>query len=314
MEGMQPFRWGVFGTAEKVKVFAGDLRHAEGRHVLAALVAEEEVPELSGVAHVADLERLLQAGVDAVYLATPWREHYHQVRQCLLHGVPVLCERPVAENAGQLKSLMQLSADTSTFMMEAMWIRFLPSVKKMLSVVSSGTIGDVVSVKASINPKSVQRAGQSAEATLATLMELGEYPVFLATLFLGKPEYVQATGKQLAEGRRDNFSAFLSYREGQYAFLETGLILGTSTARIQGDKGGLVIRNPWSAKPEGIEVDLLDGTKVLHRSDWPGMGLHFELDEVAACVRRGEIESPLYCHHFMLDVMHTLDAIRIQLS
>lgn len=314
MEGMQPFKWGVFGSADKVKAFAGDLRHAQGGHILSALVAEEEVPELSGIAHVADLERLLQAGVDAVYIVTPWREHYHQVRQCLLHGVPVLCERPVAENAGQLKSLMQLSADTQTFMMEAMWIRFLPSIKKILSVVSSGTIGDVVSVKASISPKTIDKSSQSGEATLATLMELGEYPVFLATLFLGKPEYVQAAGRQLPGGGRSNFSAFLSYREGQYAFLETALNLGTSSAVIQGDKGSLVVRNPWNAKPEGIEVDLADGTKVLHRSDWPGMGLHFELEEVAACVRRGEVESPLYCHHFMLDVLNTLDAIRIQLS
>lgn len=314
MEGMQPFRWGVFGGPDKVKAFAGDLQHAEGRHVLAALVAAEEMPELAGTAHVADLERLLQAGVDAVYLATPWGEHYHQVRQCLLHGVPVLCERPIATNAGQLRSLMQLSADTNTFMMEAMWIRFLPSIKKILSVISTGTIGEVVAVKASISPKFIARGAQSAEESLGTLMELGVYPVFLSTLFLGKPEYVQAAGRLLPGGRRDNFSAFLSFREGQYAFLETGLALGTSSAVIQGGKGSITIRNPWSAKPEGIEVDLPDGTKVLHRSDWPGLGLHFELDEVAACVGRDEIESPLYCHHFMLDVLHTLDAIRVQLA
>lgn len=314
MEGMQPFRWGVFGGAERVRAFAADLPHAQGGHVLGALVAAEPLPEFAGSAHVADLERLLQAGVDAVYLATPWQEHYMQVRQCLLHGVPVLCERPIAENAGQLRSLMQLSADTGTFMMEAMWIRFLPSVKKMLSVISSGTIGEVVAVKASISPKFLDRSGQPADTALGTLMELGVYPVFLATLFLGKPEYVQATGRLLPGGKRENFSAFLSYREGQYAFLETSLTLGTSTAVIQGDKGSLRVRNPWSLKPEGIEVDLLDGTKVLHRSDWPGVGLHFELEEVAACVRRGDIESPLYCHHFMLDVLHTLDAIRVQLS
>lgn len=314
MEGTQPFRWGVFGTKEKVQAFAADLQHAADGHVLAAMVAEASVPEPPGVAVVADLERLLQAGIDAVYLATPWREHYHQVQQCLVHGMPVLCERPVAGNAGQLRSLMQLAADTNTFMMEAMWIRFLPTVKKMLSIISSGTIGEVVSVKASVGPKFLDRGGQTAEQSLGTLLELGAYPVFLATLFLGKPEYVQAMGKLPASGVRDTFSAFLSYREGQYAFLETSFTLGTSTAVIQGDKGSLRIRNPWSAKPEGIEVDLLDGTRVVHRSEWPGTGLHFELEEVAACVRQGQIESPLYCHHFMLDVLHTLDAIRVQLA
>ena len=110
------------------------------------------------------------------------------------------------------------------------------------------------------------------------------------------------------------FSAFLSYRAGEYAFLETSLTLGASEAVIQGDRGRVCVRNPWSPKPEGIEVDLLDGTKVLHRSEWPGLGLHFELDEVANCVPHRQIESPLYCHHFMLDVLHTMDAIRTQLT
>jgi predicted dehydrogenase len=180
--------------------------------------------------------------------------------------------------------------------------------------VSSGTIGEVTTVKASISPRTVDLSQQTAEERLSTLMELGSYPVFLATLFLGKPEYVQATGKVAASGKRELFSAFLSYREGQYSFLETNLSLGISSALVQGDKGSVLVRNPWSPKPEGIEVDLLDGTRVLHRSEWPGLGLHFELDEVASSVRQGLTESPLFCHHFMLDVVHTVDAIRTQLS
>lgn len=311
---MQPFNWGVAGSTERLRAFADDLHHATHPHHLAAIVGAEEALDFPGTAIVPDLEGLLHAGVDAVYLATPYSLHYEQVARCLQQRVPVLCERPIVENAGQLKTLMQLAEVHHTFMMEAMWIRFLPSVKKILSIVSGDTIGEVVSVKASISPKTPRHGAQSEGVAPAGLVELGVYPVFLATLFLGKPEYVQATGKGPASGKTEYFSAFLSYRAGQYAFLETSLTLGSSEAVIQGDRGRVCVRNPWSPKPEGIEVDLLDGTKVLHRSEWPGLGLHFELDEVANCVRQQQIESPLYCHHFMLDVLHTMDAIRTQLS
>jgi scyllo-inositol 2-dehydrogenase (NADP+) len=311
---MQPFQWGVVGSTERIRALADDLQYAVHPHRLAALVGAEEALDFPGATIVPDLEGLLRAGIDAVYLATPFTLHYHQVARCLQQHVPVLCERPIAENAGQLKTLMQLAEVHHTFMMEAMWIRFLPSVKKLLSIISSGTVGEVVSVKASISPKTPRHSAPQEGSTPAGLVELGVYPVFLATLFLGKPEYVQATGKGPQSGKAEYFSAFLSYRAGQYAFLETSLTLGASEAVIQGDRGRVCVRNPWSTKPEGIEVDLLDGTKVLHRSEWPGLGLHFELDEVATCARQGQIESPLYCHHFMLDVLHTMDAIRTQLS
>ena len=311
---MQSFKWGVIGARKKANVFANDLSFAAHPHALAVIATEEGGENFPGAMAVNSLEEFLQTDIDAVYIASPYHMHYEQVAQCLKHGKPVLCERPIAGNAGQLRSLMQLAADHNTFMMEAMWIRFLPSIKKILSIVSSGTIGEVIAVKASISYKTPEGLAHTISDGGSTLMELGIYPVFLTTLFLGKPEYVQATGKSTEGSRAEFFSAFLSYRSGQYSFLETTMNLGTSSALIQGDKGSIQIKNPWSAKPEGIEVDLADGTKVLHKCEWAGQGLHFELDEVLECVRAGSIESRMYCHHFMLDVMHTLDAVRTQLS
>jgi predicted dehydrogenase len=128
LEG-QPFNWGVIGSADKVQAFASDLKHATHTHVLKAVVAGDGL-DLSGTTTVASLDQLLQSGIDAVYIATPYGYHYQQVAQCLERGVAVLCERPICQNAGQLQRLMQLSERTGAFMMEAMWIRFLPSIKK----------------------------------------------------------------------------------------------------------------------------------------------------------------------------------------
>ncbi len=311
---MDELKWGLIGPIEKAKAFVDDLQYANYPHRLTArLSIEERGHQQEGVQTYTDLYKFLQSDVDAVYIASPYTMHYAQVKQCLLQGKAVLCERPIAQSTDELEHLMRISEHNHTFMMEAMWIRFMPTVKKVLSIIGNDGIGEVVSVKASLSYKQGGE-GDTINPGGGALAELGIYPVFLCTLLLGKPDYVQATGRLNEEGQDDFFSAFLSYESGQYGFIETNrLVRGDSTAIIIGEKGSIHIKNPWNIKPEGIEVDYFDGTKVLHKSEWEGQGLYFELDEVYECVEQGVIESQLYCHHFSLDVMQTLDDIRRQL-
>ena len=311
---MNPLIWGFIGSIEKAKTFLSDIEFANYPHRLHALLTIDDTAErLPDVESFTDLYQFLQSDVDAVYIASPFTMHYAQAKQCLLNGKAVLCERPVTKNAEELLHLIQLSEHNHTFLMEAMWIRFLPTIKKVLSLISSSAIGEIVSVKASLNYKSAESLLPNSGG--GALFELGIYPVFLCTLLLGKPEYVQATGRLTQTGEDEFFSAFLSYENGQYGFIETNkLVRGASSAIIIGERGSIQIKNPWSAKPEGIEVDFYDGTKVLHKSEWKGVGLYFELDEVYESLQQDAIESQLYCQHFSLDVMQTLDDIRKQLA
>jgi scyllo-inositol 2-dehydrogenase (NADP+) len=313
---MDQLKWGLIGSVEKAHAFISDLQFATYQHQLQSLLIIDNASNNSfeGTEVFTDLYQFLQSDIDAVYISSPYTMHYAQVKQCLLNGKAVLCERPIAQNAEELVHLMKISEHNHTFMMEAMWIRFMPSIKKVLSIISSGAIGEIVSVKASLAYKPGHSAAISQNPGGGALFELGIYPVFLCTLLLGKPDYVQATGRMQESGEDDFFSAFLSYENGQYGFIETNKIArGDSAAVIMGDKGSIQIKNPWNIKPEGIEVDFFDGSKVLHKSEWEGQGLYFELDEVYECLQQGVIESQLYCHHFSLDVMESLDDIRRQI-
>ncbi len=314
---MDQLHWGVIGSLEEAKAFAADLPYASENHILQALLTDEklddEVPQ-SVVPHIyTDLQEFLLTDIDAVYVASPQEMHYAYVKQCLLHHKPVLCEKPIAKDAEELRHLNELSQSTGTFMMEAMWIRFLPNIKKVLGMVSSGVIGDIISIKSSANRKSMASNSLLSERNI--LIELGTHPVFLCVLFLGRPDYVQGTYGQSSHGPGEFLSAYLSYEEGQYAFIEASTInRSPAYALIEGDKGFIQIKNPWSTRPEGIEVDLLDGTKVLHKSDWQGTGFQFEVDEVYKCLKEGLIESQLYPHHFSLDIMYAMDDIRQQIK
>jgi predicted dehydrogenase len=211
---------------------------------------------------------------------------------------------------------MNLAESNNTFMMEAMWMRFMPSIRKILGIVSSGIIGELVSIKASVSydkATAEQLTGITGQGDM--LVELGTYPVFLCVLFLGKPDYVEGTSSATNNGANQFFSAFLSYNESNYAFIEASSInRGDSQVTIEGEQGRIHMRNPWSTKPEDIEVIFFNGTKNIEKVEWEGSGFQFEVDEVYKSLKEGYIESQLYCHHFNLDVIQTMDELRLKLK
>jgi len=56
----------------------------------------------------------------------------------------VLLEKPVTCNAAELRSLAQTAKEKEVFFMEAMWTRFLPTIKEFKKVVEGGRLGDPV--------------------------------------------------------------------------------------------------------------------------------------------------------------------------
>jgi hypothetical protein len=64
--------------------------------------------------------------VDAIYIATPNRFQFENVKLCLQAEKAVLCEKPITINSIQAKELFELSQSKNTFLMEALWTRFLP--------------------------------------------------------------------------------------------------------------------------------------------------------------------------------------------
>lgn len=323
---MEVFKWGIIGPGNIAHAFADDLPRAlSATHVAHAVLAKEEkdATEFSKKFNLSlqftNLEEFIKkSGVDAVYIATPHVYHYEEAVQCLQNRIPVLCEKPITINARQLSHLIQLSAENNTFLLEGMWIRFLPSIQKILSLYANGVIGNIISIKADMSYKAQydpQSRYFNPELGGGSLLDLGIYLVFLSTLLLGKPQEIKAGGivtDSLVDG---NCSALFTYKTGQTALVESSFISKTEgIATIYGDKGLIRIRHPWYEKPEGIDVEFYEGTKVFHKCEWEGKGLYFEVDEVYNCIAKGLTESVYYCHHFSLDVMQTLDEMRKQLN
>ena len=102
--------------------------------------------------------------VDLVYIATPASEHAEEVRLCIERGKPVLCETPIALTSAEADSLFSLASSLDVLVVEAVHTRFLPFFKQIVSVISSGAIGNPVMMTAYMASDIENTARQSSKA------------------------------------------------------------------------------------------------------------------------------------------------------
>ena len=94
-----------------------------------------------------DYSKLL-ANVDAVYIRSLPNEHYEQIKQALNMGKHVLCESPLTLDEQQSKELFEMAKSKNLILMEAIKTAYATAYRRLLLLVKSGKIGDVISVDA----------------------------------------------------------------------------------------------------------------------------------------------------------------------
>src|SRR5690606_41796812 len=64
------------------------------------------------------------------------------------HGRAVLCEKPFTLNAATSRELIDTARAAGVFLMEAMWTRCNPTIRRMVELIADGAIGEVTTVRA----------------------------------------------------------------------------------------------------------------------------------------------------------------------
>jgi predicted dehydrogenase len=204
------------------------------------------------------------------------------------------------------------------FLMEAMWTRANPAVRRVLDLVGSGVIGDVVHVQADFGipgPFPVGHRMRALELGGGALLDLGVYPVTFAHLFLGAPSSVAAWAALTPEGSDQNTGLLLGHDSGAIATLHCGFVGETSQrATITGVDGRIEVARAFY-RPDTFRV--IDGrNSTVEDVTVPirGNGMAYEAEEVHRCLRAGLTESPLIPLDDSLAIMRTLDAARAQIG
>lgn len=322
---MEKFAWGIIGPGAIANQFATDFQwiNTHRCYVKAVLSHRQESAEAFahtyGAAAYTDINRFVkEAAVNAVYIATPHALHYQYAAACLKCRIPVLCEKPLTISYAQTAELVRLSQEYNTLLMEGMWIRFLPSMSKLINLAEADEIGEIISIKAFMSyqaPKDDNNRYYNPELGGGSLLDLGIYPLFLTTLLMGKPDYVQASARRSKKGIDEHCAVLLVRDQRQFALLESSILIKTrNEAIISGCKGTVVIREPWNEKPQGIVIEWNDGRKTDIPCEWPGSGFQYEAEAFLQSLASQKTECERMPHEESLLLAELADAIKKQIG
>jgi predicted dehydrogenase len=322
-----PWRWGILGTGWIAARFAASLRLRTRQRVQAVAsreltTAERFASSVGNPAAYGTYEALVTDPlVDVVYVATPHNFHHAHARLALEAGKHVVVEKPMGLGAAECRDLAAISTAHGRFLMEAMWTLFLPKFDVIRQLLDSGALGTVHSVIADMGEHfGPEHRIMRADLAGGPMLDLGTYPVMLATWVLGAPAQVLATGTAAPRdlspsGVSGQVGAVLRTESGGVAALHTSL-LGESptTAVIVGSEATLTIDGPFN-QPGGFTVTS-NGGQVLRYEEPPvgHAGLHFEAAEAARRIAAGELQSELRPVADTIRTMEVMDQIRHQVT
>ena len=315
-------RWGILATGRIAGDFVSDLQLLPDAQVTAVgsrtLSAAQGFATRFGIgsAYGSWDELAASSDVDVIYVATPHSSHHAATMVCLSAGKAVLCEKPFTLDVATSLDLMTTARSRGLFLMEAMWMRCNPTIRHAQSLVADGVIGEVTHVTADFGvagPFEPSHRLRAPSLGGGALLDLGVYPITLAHLFLGVPSGIVSWASLWPEGTDANTAVVLSYPSGAVATVHCGGLGETAQrATITGTLGRIEIDPPFW-RTHGLTL-VANGQTT--RVDLPmrGNGLGYEAEETMRCLKAGLTESPVIPHEATLDVMRTLDAVRLQIG
>ena len=315
---MSEFRFAVMGAGDISRKFCDAVRRLDGCSVVAvssksldrakAFAAREGVPSAYGsYSEMLDKER-----IDCVYIGADTGSHFALTMLCLERRVPVLCEKAMFCSSADAEKAMAFAKEQKTFMMEAMWSYFLPSIKKAKEWVDAGRIGRIYFSDILLGFKASTKEGNRYFNTKlggGTAYDLSVYTYDLTTLMLGHGFLDCQVSALWHESGVDSVNhAVLRYPDTISAM--TTSIIGPLEERLilYGEEGKIIVPHSHYASDAFLYDQKGNVVEHFHDSETVN-GFVYEVREAADCVTAGKLESDVVPHSVTLDSARFYDRI-----
>jgi len=236
-------RWGVLGCARIAREHVIPAMQSSSNSEFHAVASRDESKLADFRARFNVLktyhgyeELLRDPEVDAVYVPLPNSLHREWTIQAAERGKHVLCEKPMALNAAEVREMMAASAANKVNLMEAFMYRYTDRTRQVQEVLRRGTLGDIKFISSTFrfllaNPASIKL---KPDLGGGALYDVGCYPVNFIGMVVDRltrdpsrrgenllPESVAVECTRVA-GVDVNFSALMRYPSGLIASLNCG--------------------------------------------------------------------------------------------
>lgn len=255
---------------------------------------------------------LARDDIDVVYIATTHNFHADNIKQCLLAGKHVICEKPMVLTESDARACFALAQEKNLFLMEAMWTRCLPALQKARAWIEAGRIGTLQSANSVIG----FRAGNDTNGRLlnpalagGAMYDIGVYAIEIVSYLMGE------SVDEVAFMRRDHEITGVDSRVSmilRYPSADACLqCLFTSNPKeytiINGSHGFIEIPASHSVR----EAHLFDENRTLIETVSAPFenGFTFEIEEVIRCVREGRCTSKINPHEMTINCAKIFETV-----
>ena len=283
-----------------------------------AFAAKHNIPRV-----YTDYDEFLDSGLDAVYVASPNFAHCSQTLKALDRKKHVLCEKVMAVNEQEVRSMIDCALENNVVLLEAMRPDFdpaydlieqnLPRIGKLRR--ATFEFCQYSSRYDSFREGIIQNAF-NPELGNAAVMDIGVYCIHSLVRLFGAPKNVKAFSTKLSNGFDGSGIVLLEYEDMTAEAVYSKIAVSVNPSVLQGEDGSIMI--DYISKPESVSLRLRESARdtlaggAIEKLPYTPVknNMIFEIQEFLKLVEKKEADHKYLKHS--LDTIRVLDEVRRQ--
>ena len=270
--------WGVIGSggiALRRTIPEGIVPAANARLVAVYDVNQEinrQAAERFGARAAANLDELLAADVEAVYVATPVHAHREQVPACARAGKHVLCEKPLGLNVAEAEEMVAACRQAGVLLGTALMMRFHSRHRAALELIRRGRLGQPVYARAQLScwypPIEGAWRQDPALGGGGALMDMGGHCLDLLEMFFGPMRRLVCLTARAVHGYavEDGATVLVEFANGAVGTVDTFFSIpdeaSENVLELYGSLGAILARGTIGQGSGGFMVARLRGEQA----------------------------------------------------
>ncbi len=325
MDISKKIKWGIIGSGIIARKLADAVTiNPDSELYAVASKTHSKAKQLAdefGIKNAFTYDEIVNSNeIDVIYVATTHNFHFENTKLALENGKHVLVEKAFTVNAKEARELVRIAKERNLFLMEAIWVRFLPSLKLLKSKIQGNEIGKVkvfnISFGGFVSPQYEKRLKDPLLAGGVTL-DMGIYPISFVCYLLGETPVEIKSMAQFSELGVDEISNYMfRFPSGCLANITTSYNLKMrNEAKIYGSTG--FIEFPDFQAGERFTIykhngtnEISDTIEVFEKNN--SNGFIYQVEEVVRCIKEGKIESSIIPLSETVAIMEVMDKMRAE--
>jgi len=230
--------------------------------------ANAEVAKDFGARRAASIGEMLDADIEAVYIATPAHLHSDQVRASAKAGKHVLCEKPLGMTVAEAQEMIEVCKQIGVKLGCAFMMRFVAQHQYALRLIKEGKLGTPTYARAQLSCwyPPIEGAWRQDPVTGGggALIDMGGHCIDLLEMFFGKVVRVSCFINNTVHDYQseDSAAAMLFFENGALGSIDTFFCIPDNSSKnvleLYGSKGSIIAKGTIGQGSAGEMVAFLE--------------------------------------------------------